>query len=235
MKAKVLHYAAGRDNRVVATYKDVTFIDKYVGWYVEEKDDRHENRDNIAIVERIDGVCFVAEHLSRNAAFDKEHLAAVGAEARNLRAAMQERIASKQWIPLPYVAAYETLGWDARPLKEHRVYMQELRLTASRERELLHHKRQEQQRFTEGQRWQAELQQAERTFRNGGFIAAKHFIGLCDKYGIAIHPRTLGTLRNQIESLSRTHIRCKGEGRGTRTPSIDGCSRLIDHLTEKLQ
>ena len=120
MKAKVLHYAADRDDKIVATYKEVTVIGKHVGWYVEDKDEKHEGRDNIAIVERVDGICFVAEFLSRNAAFDKEHLAAVEAEARNLRAAMQERIAQKQWIPLTYVAAYEALGWDARPLKEHR-------------------------------------------------------------------------------------------------------------------
>lgn len=120
MKTRVLHYATGRDDQIVATYKDVTFINRYVGWYVDAQDERHEGRDNISIVERVDGICFVAEFLSRNAAFDKEHLAA---KARNLRAAMQERIAQKQWIPLPYVAAYEALGWDARPLKEHRAYM----------------------------------------------------------------------------------------------------------------
>lgn len=123
MKTRVLHYAAGRDDQIVAAYKDVTVINRYIGWYVDAKDERHENRDNIAIVERVDGICFVAEFLSRNAAFDKVHLAAVTSEARNLRAAMQERIAQKQWIPLTYVAAYEALGWDARPLKEHRAYM----------------------------------------------------------------------------------------------------------------
>lgn len=123
MKTRVLHYATGCDDQIVATYKDVTFINRYVGWYVDAKNERHEGWDNIAIVERVDGICFVAEFLSRNAAFDKEHLAAVAAEARNLRAAMQERIGQKQWIPLPYVAAYEALGWDARPLKEHRAYI----------------------------------------------------------------------------------------------------------------
>lgn len=123
MNAKVLHYAAGRDDKIVASYKDVTFINRHIGWYVDAKDGQHENWDNIAIVERIDGIYFVVEFLSRNAAFGKEHLAAVEAEARNLRAAMQERIAQKQWIPLPYVAAYEALGWDARPLKEHCTYM----------------------------------------------------------------------------------------------------------------
>ena len=132
MKTRVLHYATGRDDKIVATYKEVTFIGKHVGWYVDAKDERHENWDNIAIVERIDGICFVAEFLSRNSAFDKEHLAAVAAEARNLRAAMQERIAQKQWIPLTYIAAYEALGWDARPLKEHRAYMRALRMAEDR-------------------------------------------------------------------------------------------------------
>ncbi len=136
MKAKVLHYAADRDDKIVATYKEVTFIGKHVSWYVEDKDEKHEGRDNIAIVERVDGICFVAEFLSRNAAFDKEHLAAVEDEARNLRAAMQKRIAQKQWIPLTYVAAYEALGWDARPLKEHRDQIRRLREAADRERKL---------------------------------------------------------------------------------------------------
>ena len=135
MKTKVLHYAAGRDDKIVATYKDVTFISRYVGWYVAAKDERHEAWDNIAIVERIDGVCFAAEFLSRNAAFDKEHLAAATTEAQNLRAAMQGRIARKQWIPLPYIAAYEALGWDARPLKEHRAYMRELHEAGTKERQ----------------------------------------------------------------------------------------------------
>ncbi len=226
MKLRVLHYATGRDDKVIATYKDVTFINRHVGWYVDAKDERHENRDNIAIVERVDGICFVAEFLSRNAAFDKEHLAAVATEALNLRAAMQERIASRQWIPLPYVAAYEVLGWDARPLKEHRAYMLELRRAASREQKLA-------QAEQATQKQQTELQQAERTFRNGEFIAAEHFIGLCGKYGIKIHPRTLGTLRKRIARVSSTHIQCKNSY--ARTPSADGCSGLIDRLMKKLR
>ena len=49
MKTRVLHYATGRDDKIVATYKEVTFIGKHVGWYVDAKDERHENWDNIAI------------------------------------------------------------------------------------------------------------------------------------------------------------------------------------------
>lgn len=228
MKAKVLHYAADRDDKIVATYKEVTFIGKHVGWYVEDKDEKHEGRDTIAIVERVDGICFVAEFLSRNAAFDKEHLAAVEAEARNLRAAMQKRIAQKQWIPLTYVAAYEALGWDARPLKEHRDQMRRFREAADRKRKLA-------QAEQAGRARQEQVQRAEEAFRRGGFIPAEHFVGLCRKHGVEIHPRTLGTLRTRIKELSRTQILCRGGGRGTRIPSVDGCSRLIDHLTEKLK
>lgn len=235
MKTKVLHYAAGRDDRIVATYKDVTFIDRHVGWYVEEKDERCDKWDNIAIVERIDGVCFVAEFLSRNAVFDKEHLAAVGAEARNLRAAMQERIARRQWIPLPYVAAYEALGWDARPLKEHRARLVEQREAENREQQRLLNEREARQQRNEEHAWHAALRRAEEGFRGGEFIGAELFIGLCSECGIEIHPRTLGTLRKRIVRVSRTHIQCKGCGRGTRTPSVNGCSRLIEQLKERLQ
>ena len=233
MKTKVLHYAAGRDDRIVATYKDVTFIDRQVGWYVEARDERHERWDDIAIIERIDGVCFVAEFLSRNAAFDREHLAAVAAEARNLRAAMQERIARKLWIPLPYVAAYEALGWDARPLKEHRTWMRERQETESRQRRRLHDEREEQRRQARDRERQQTLQRAEEAFRKGEFIRAEHFVDLCDRYGIEIHPRTRGMLRRRIEALSPTHIRYSG-GYGNRSPSCNGCTMLIDRLVEKL-
>ena len=39
MKTRVLHYATGRDDKIVATYKEVTFIGKHVGWYVDAKDE----------------------------------------------------------------------------------------------------------------------------------------------------------------------------------------------------
>ena len=230
MKTKVLHYAARRKERIIAAYKDVTFINKYVGWYVAAKDERHENWDNIAIVERIDGICFVAEFLSRNAAFDKEHLAAVEAEARNLRAAMQERIAQKQWIPLTYIAAYEALGWDARPLKEHRDYMQALYTAETREQERLQNERKERWHQLGEQERKEVLLQAERDFEEDDPIDTWVFIALCDKYGIKIHPRTLGLLRTRIAYLSRARVR----SRGTYRPSLKGCCELIERLTEKL-
>ena len=137
-------------------------------------------------------------------------------------------LAQKHWIPLTYVAAYEALGWDARPLKEHRDQIRRLREAADRERKLA-------QAEQAGRARQEQAQRAEEAFRRGGFIPAEHFVGLCRKHGVEIHPRTLGTLRTRIKELSRTQILCRGGDRGTRIPSVDGCSRLIDHLTEKLK
>ena len=48
---------------------------------------------------------------------------------------MQRRMENLQWIPSSYVAAYEALGWDARPLKGHRTRMRELYAAEDRRRE----------------------------------------------------------------------------------------------------
>jgi len=79
------------------------------------------------------------------------------------------------------------------------------------------------------------LKRAEAAFREGGFVETELFIVLCGKYGINIHPRTLGMLQRRIADLSRTQIHCKGVSRGFRTPSLCGCRELIDRLAEKLK
>ena len=93
MKTRVLHYAAGGDALVGAPKNEGTHNGKQLGGFLVVKNQGQEKFGKKAHVERIDGICFVAEFPSRNSAFDKEHLAADEAEARNLRAAMQERIA----------------------------------------------------------------------------------------------------------------------------------------------
>lgn len=120
MKVKILRYAAGRDDKIVSVHEDVTFENDYVGWYVDCPDERgHHGWDNIAVIERVGAVCFIACFVSRNA-LTADVFHAVTDEAQHLQAAMQQRMASGQWIPLTYVAAYEALGWDSRPLRCHR-------------------------------------------------------------------------------------------------------------------
>ena len=126
MQVKLLRQAAGRDDRIVAAYEDVTFLNEHVGWYPIIKDRFRKANDIVVVVLRVGDVCFEAGSMFRRGMLRKEYIEARTAEARNLRAAVQRRMASCQWIPSSYVAAYEALGWDARPLKGHRTRMREL-------------------------------------------------------------------------------------------------------------
>lgn len=133
MKVKILRYAAGRDDKIVSAFEDVTFENEYTGWYVDcPSDDGCHNWDNIGVIEKVGSVLFVATFVSRNA-LTPVLFKAVAEEAQNLRAAMQRRMSSGKWIPLPYIAAYEALGWDSRPLKCHREHIRKERMKKEEE------------------------------------------------------------------------------------------------------
>ena len=118
MQVKLLRQAAGRDDRIVAAYEDVTFLNEHVGWYPIIKDRFREEDDIVVVVLRVGDVCFEAGSMFRRGMLRKEYI-----EAR------------RQWIPSSYVAAFEALGWDARPLKGHRARMRELYAAEDRRRE----------------------------------------------------------------------------------------------------
>ena len=124
MQVKLLRQAAGRDDRIVAAYEDVTFLNEHVGWYPIIKDRFRKANDIVVVVLRVGDVCFEAGSMFRRGMLRKEYIEARTAEARNLRAAVQRRM-----------AAYEALGWDARPLKGHRTRMRELYAAEDRRRE----------------------------------------------------------------------------------------------------
>lgn len=127
MKTKILRYAARRDDKIVAAYEDVTFENEHMGWYVDCLcEGPHRNLDNLGIVERVGSVSFVACFHSRNA-LTSDLIHAVQDEALHLQERMRKRIEHGLWIPLTYVAAFEALGWDSTPLKEHRRQLQEQR------------------------------------------------------------------------------------------------------------
>ena len=235
MQVKLLRQAAGRDDRIVAVYEDVTFLNEHVGWYLIIKDRFCEEDDIVVVVLRVGDVCFAAGSMFRRGMLRKEYIEARTAEARNLRAAVQRRMENLQWIPSSYVAAFEALGWDARPLKGHRARMRELYAAEDRRREQVRIEREKRRQRQEEARLRTSLKRAEAAFREGGFVETELFIALCGKYGINIHPRTLGTLQKRVVDLSRTQIHCKGVSRGIRTPSLCGCCELIDRLTEKLK
>ena len=50
MQVKLLRQAAGRDDRIVAVYEDVTFLNEHVGWYLIIKDRFCEEDDIVVVV-----------------------------------------------------------------------------------------------------------------------------------------------------------------------------------------
>ena len=203
MQVKLLRQAAGRDDRIVAAYEDVTFLNEHVGWYPIIKDRFRKANDIVVVVLRVGDVCFEAGSMFRRGMLRKECI-----EARTA---------------------------DARPLKGHRARMRELYAAEDRRREQVRIEREKRRQRQEEARLRASLKRAEAAFREGGFVETELFIALCGKYGINIHPRTLGMLQRRIADLSRAQIHCKGVSRGFRTPSLRGCRELIDRLAEKLK
>lgn len=249
MKVKVLHISASRDDKIVSAYEEVTFENEYMGWYVDcpDKGGLHQ-WDNIAVVERIGTVCFVACYNSRNA-LTPELFQAVAEEAQHLQAAMQRRIASGQWIPLTYIAAFEALGWDSRPLKCHREHICSERMKKDMERRqqakeaedarLLEEKRRlkeadDARLQEEEQRLQEARKECKQRFMQGEKIEANLFIYLCEQENISIHPRTLQQLRKQIDWLSKTQVAFKSYNKGNRMPQGKGCFALIGKLSDAL-
>ena len=71
MQVKLLRQAAGRDDRIVAVYEDVTFLNEHVGWYPIIKDRFCEEDDIVVVVLRVGDVsqrevCFAEVCSARN-------------------------------------------------------------------------------------------------------------------------------------------------------------------------
>lgn len=113
MRVKLLRQAAGRDDRIVAAYEDVTFLNEHVGWYPIIKDRFRKANDIVVIILRVGDVCFEAGSMFRRGMLRKEYIEARTAEARNLRAAVQRRMENlngfrrltwrptKHWVGMP--------------------------------------------------------------------------------------------------------------------------------------
>ena len=76
MQVKLLRQAAGRDDRIVAVYEDVTFLNEHVGWYLIIKDRFCEEDDIVVVVLRVGDVCFAAGSMFRRGMLRKEYIEA---------------------------------------------------------------------------------------------------------------------------------------------------------------
>ena len=209
----------------------------------------HIEWDSIALVERIGEVCFVADIRSRNRAFDAEYIRQLSKETLHLQTSMQQRMAALQWIPLPYVAAYEALGWDARPLVAHRKHWAGMpgrlwrtvnisRAYESRNGWLNDNSRPS---SSDLRIWRRKIA-GRNNYEMPKRISAQDDLStpiffwdsaLCSTSGFI--PRTLGTLRRWVLQLSTSQIRFRKSSKGQRKPRLDGCFEVVTTLTAALQ
>ena len=114
MQVKLLRQAAGRDDRIVAAYEDVTFLNEHVGWYPIIKDRFRKANDIVVVVLRVGDVvskpevCFAEECSARN--ISKRGLRKLATCEPPCNAVWRAASGFRRLR-----AAYEALGWDARP------------------------------------------------------------------------------------------------------------------------
>ncbi len=235
MKLKILRYAAGRDDRIVSAYEEVTFANEHAGYYLAAKHEYgNSDWDEMHLVERIGKVCFFYGAVSRMQLcfelFDR-----IAKEAHHLQAAMQQRMKENRWIPLPYIAVYEAFGWDTRPLITYRTEFRQRQEAKDKERRRQQEEREALKRREREHREQMLLEDATRRFMVGEMIEAEHFIGLCHREHIVIHPRTCRQLRTRILEISKTQARYRKDFKGQAAPQLEGYFKLAERLSDVLE
>ncbi len=235
MKLKILRYAAGRDDRIVSVYEEVTFANEHAGYYLATKNEYGNTEwDEMHLVERIGKVCFFYGSVSRMQLcfelFDR-----IAKEARHLQVAMQQRMKENRWIPLPYIAVYEAFGWDTGPIIAYRTEFRQRQEAKDKERRRQQEEREALKRREQEHRERMLLEDAARRFIAGELIEAEHFIGLCHREHIVVHPRTKHQLRTRIFKVSKTQISYRRGFKGQAAPRIEGCFKLTEQLNAMLE
>lgn len=234
MKVKILRYGAyPNQNKVVTHYEDVTFLNENVGWYLTDRDDNNPDFDLLDLVLKVEGVYFVADQIIRKNLLETERIEQWQKRALHLQAYMQQCIDRNQFIQLIYIAVYDALDWDARPLKMQRErWLAEQTKKQRNEERVRQEKIQARKAEFECQR-KEKLDAAKIRFMDGDFVELSDFLELCDLTHIEIHPRTLGVFRRSVKAVSPTQISIRMY-KGKRDPDLTGCFAVAEELQLRL-
>lgn len=89
-------------------------------------------------------------------------------------------------------------------------------VAAERERRAAQDRADAEKRAVEEARWaaqrKAEYEKSKAEFALGVLIDPHHFERLCEEYGVALHPRTVGTLRARVTGVAPGKVTCEGRG-----------------------
>lgn len=230
MKTKILKYGAyPRHNEVVTAYADVTFLNDHVGYIEEEECDYNPDCDEISIILRMGEVAFEADYACRSILKQKMYLPTMTERASDLHHFVEELMKMGKYVGLIYIAVFDALGWDSRHLQEYRdEYLRRKEEAKRREQAEKERRREQAQHVLEEER-NKNLEESRKRFDMGDYIDVETFIGLCERAGIGIHPRTKGTLNKSITDVSKTKIKYIPK-RNCRAPGTDGCFKLVEQL-----
>lgn len=230
MKTKILKYGAyPRHNQVVTAHADVTFLNEYVGYSECDKCDYNPDFDHLNVILRVGKVAFEAETVCRIDMMNKTYLPMMTERAKNLQGYVQDLMNKNLYVCLLYISVFMYLGWDSTPLREYRDdYIYRMNEKARREHEERERLKDEEKRI-HNEEWNRRLTEGEESFANDDYIANEVFIGLCERAGINIHPRTKGTLKYYVTDVSRKRIKFLPRFDNS-TPCLDGCFKLVEQL-----
>ena len=230
MKTKILKYGAyPRHNQVVTAHADVTFLNEYVGYSEGEKCEYNPDYDTFHIILRVKSVSFNAKTICRKDMENEMLLPVMTERAKNLQSHVEGLMSAGKFVNLIYIAVFAALGWDARTLREYREeYIRRQEEERRREQAALNLQRKADEHKRE-EEWNMRLDAGQKLFDMGECIDVECFIGLCERAGIGIHPRTKGTLNKSITDVSKTKIKYIPK-RNCRAPGTGGCFKLVEHL-----
>lgn len=230
MKTKILKYGAyPRHNQIVTVYPDVTFLNEYVGYTEGDKCDYNHDFDEIGIILRVGRVAFEAETVLRKDMKNPTYLPKMTERAKNLQGYVQDLINKKLYVSLLHISVFMCLGWDSTPLREYRdEYIRRMNEKSRREHEERERLKEEEKRIRK-EEWNLCLREGEKSFGNDEYIDNEVFIGLCERAGINIHPRTKRTLKYYVTDVSRQRIKFLPRFDNS-APCLDGCFKLVKQL-----
>lgn len=236
MKTKILRYGVyPRQNQVVTACEEVTFENEYMGWYVSQTNEQDHRWDELAVVVRIGTVCAELDCMMRDTVLQKQYIERVTFVAQHFREYIRQIMDKGGWVQSLHIEIFRALGWDAAPLIAYRRQLVRRREQEHREQARLKNEQDRMRQQAACERSQKELSQAQEQFAKGQMIAPELFIALCRQHGVALHPRTLGTLRSRITRIGPEKVGVVSFSKTKKLPGTDGCFAAAKLLLAKLK
>jgi hypothetical protein len=195
--------------------------------YLHSKCEHDENRDELAVVLKIEHVYFEMEVYSRQFLQGRDIGKAGSGYVANFRTGVEDDMRNGRHVNLLKVRIFEELGWDSRPLLRYREQWQARKETEEVRKRTENALAAEQAARESAERERLRLEKVRADFITGRDIEPCDFIALCRLAGVPIPMRTHGTLNARACKVNIDGTVYYLALRGKRKPDLTGCHKLI--------